>query len=268
MTTNVRDKASQTLATDSRWTFTFTHNGEQKRVYVDDAPYHKLLKVDATGMSMSLVFMFAGDASVIDGWKESIRCARKGVVFTPFEQLPVDGMNVAVASSSASDLLYQFGHEISVEDQANFAGSGSYAAAESWRSDRCAVKAIESAKQTDAFTGGQVRFINLATGENNLVDDQVDLAELTNWFRSTVARQGELTMDAIQTVIAKTVRPANEKTMDVPDAVSTQTLLESFDQAVANGAAPKAPCDAQFRPWPANERARFVELMGNLFPTP
>lgn len=259
------------MATDSRWTLNYNHLGQTKHLFLDDAGYHKLLKVRATGAEIDLIFMFAGDAAVIDGWKKSINAIRSRQAHVPFEQLPVDGMNVAVASSSVTDLLYQFGVEFSVGDEANFAGSGSFAAAESWQSCQCARTAVESAKQQDAYTGGTVRYINLQTGEHNLVDDQIGLAELIAMFKqlamvralSSRLPTGEGNMNKISQTIDTSVKPANSEVMDAGEIAAE---MASFDKSVAAGAMPKAPCDAYFQPWPEEDRKNFVGLMNNLFP--
>lgn len=242
MTTNVRDSSNGYLASDSRWTWDLRPHGHTYQLLLDDAGYEKIIS------AKSSVFMFAGDALVIDAWKQAIKVSSDTGAQVAWSNLPINGMAISIVNMPSGSIRYEFGHEIDMES-ASFAGTGSYGAAGCWLINKCAKKAVESAKSTDPHTGGTVRYQNFLTGENNLVPDG-DLNDLIPQF---------LTRSIVMT--ANTTH--SEKFSEV--AANDDELRQVLYEARAQGSGPKAPCDAVFNVWPSAEKAKLVAAMENLF---
>lgn len=163
MTTTVYDKASGIVACDSRWSIP----GGFGVLYVDEAPFQKI------EVHKKNVFVFAGRAIVIDQWKKFLRAAEKGLQ-TPVPTL--DGIAMLIAESETGNLVDSHQQDIFLPDQVAphtvFAGTGSTHAARCWTANKCAMRAVESAMSYDINSGGTVRFMELFTGNDNLIDCQ------------------------------------------------------------------------------------------------
>ena len=248
MTTNVRDSFKGVLASDSRWTWSAVVDGQQIQTHLDDTGYEKIIAAH------SHVFMFAGDAVVIDEWKKAIKSASYTASQPQWGNLPVNGMAISVVQSPSGDVLFESGHDITVSG-ISFAGTGSYAAARCWRQNLCAVKAVESAKSSDKFTGGTVRFKNVLTDEGNLVMDS-DLDSLAKQFFGSAT----MTLNNVtQTNVFGDVVQANNV------AANDEALRKALRESFAAGQGPTAPCDAVFHVWPSEEKAKLVQAMEKVF---
>lgn len=248
MTTNVRDSITGVLATDSRWTWSTTVNGHAVEVHLDDAGYEKLIAAHEH------VFMFAGSSVVIESWKQAIKQASYSGVQPDWSTLDVNGMAISMVRVPDAVLTFESGHDITVE-KVSFAGTGSYAAAGCWVSNRCAKKAVETAKLSDKFTGGTVRYSNVHTSEGNLVPDS-DLGSLVKKFLGSASMTSN---DVTHATVFGEV--AQDRSLAANDEALRAALAKSF----AAGQGPVAPCDAVFREWPAEEKARLVKAMQQAF---
>jgi len=165
--------------------------------------------------------------------------------------LPVDGMAISIVMEGSGNVYYEANHDIPL-DGVSFAGTGSYAAAECWQQNRCAKRAVESAKTSDQYTGGPVRFVNVRSSENNLGAD-IDLKTLIEIFR------GGSPMASIQTKAAVMVLPVTDL------SANDEEVRVALEMARREGAAPTAPCDAVFAQWPQQEKDKLAEAMDALF---
>lgn len=218
------------------------------RSYLDDSGYEKLISTSTH------VFMFAGDAVVIEQWKCAIKQATSGGLAPTWDRLPVNGMAISIAAHPSGVVIFEIGHDIT-DQHVSFAGTGSYAAATCWIKNKNAVKAVETAKSTDTFTGGEVRYFNTYTGDNNLVVD-IDLGSLVRKFT------GEATMKYDSTTQAPHFGEAlGGGAIAANDEAKIQAMLDSF----AAGHGPTAPCDAVFKVWAPEKREQLVTAMQNIF---
>lgn len=247
MTTNVRDSASGILATDSRWTWSLSVEGQTVNRFLDDTGYEKIITTGANA------FMFAGNARVIDRWKINVRLATSGSPITPWDQLPIDGIAISIVDMPSGRVRFEEGHDIRGNNgQVSFAGSGSYAAAQCWFSNKCALTAVESAKAADQHTGGVVKFQNIRTGESNLLDNK-SLDELINLFTG----KGAAMLTNSTNVTPITVNSAY--------AANDDALVQAMKEAYAKGNGPTAPCDAVFKVWTPDEKQKLVSVMEDIF---
>lgn len=249
MTTNVRDAKSGLLATDSRWTWSFQVNGESFTKFLDNTGYEKLM------VAKSHVFMFAGSALVIDKWKSNIKISEHGSGAVPWKQLPTNGIAISIVSMHSGIVKYEQGHDIKIGiDDASFAGSGSYAAAQCWSVNKCALKAVESAKESDKHTGGDVRYQNVLTLDNNLVPDK-SLLDLINLFKDKGASMSKNSPEVVPFA-------ARDKSQS---AANDDAIRKAMQEAYTNGQGPVAPCDAVYRVWTQEEKSKLFDVMDTIF---
>jgi hypothetical protein len=241
MTTNVRDSKASEVACDSRWTWDLRPHGVQQQVVLDDSGYEKM--VTAHGC----VAMFAGNSVIIEQWKQAFATASDKSKTVDWGNLPVNGMAISMVKIGTGQIVFEFGHEISLP-QASFAGSGSYAAASCWQQNQCAKTAVETAKGSDMHTGGTVRYMQVLDGVGNLVND-MPFSNLVPQF----LQRGKF-MANINSPVTFTDVAAND-----------EELQKAMLAAVAQGKGPTAPCDAVFNEWPEAEKRKLVSAMEALF---
>ncbi|MNF77477.1 hypothetical protein D3C84_596250 [compost metagenome] len=163
MTTTVYDKTKKLLTSDSRWSY----NEDFGVLYVDDIGFDKIEK--AIGQhAEGYVFLFAGNSGVIQLWKTFIRSSPK-----PGAPIPTcHGIAILAVHAETGEVVLDYGPGIRLPNAAQptirFAGTGSVHAAQCWHSNGCARKAVDSAKDLDPFSGGEVKFFELASGNHNL----------------------------------------------------------------------------------------------------
>lgn len=249
MTTNVRDSSSGILASDSRWTWEVQlPNGNLHTSFLDDTGYEKLLR------GKGFIFMFAGDAYIIEQWKKPIKEQSYTASQVDWANLPVNGMAISVVQEGTGTVAYEFNHDIPL-GVASFAGTGSYAAAKCWITNQCAKRAVETAKTTDQHTGGTVRYHNVRTGESNVGPD-IELDVLIQQFTGGNTMAGDIKQTStLGEVAARHDVAANDET----------AVRKAFLEAYAKGQGPTAPCDAVFTNWPTDEKAKLVKVMQQIF---
>lgn len=156
MTTNVFDKEAGVLATDSRWSYSLPGVAN---IYVDNVEFEKIA---SDGI---LAFMFAGDSLKINEWKSWINSPNKVVMNQP---KPVEhGFSICMVDVKMQEIVLEKYQEIK-RDGARFAGTGAIAANRCWEENRDPKKAVESAIVEDCFSGGEVKYLDLLRGTNNL----------------------------------------------------------------------------------------------------
>lgn len=242
MTTTVYDRATKVVACDSRWSIP----GAFGVLYVDDAPFQKIEVTDDS------VFIFAGMAPVIDQWKKHLR-ARKAGQLTP--QPPLAGIAVLAAEIGSGSVVAHWGQDIVYPDPNNpdifLAGTGSTHAARCWQTNKCPHKAVATAMSNDLYSGGTVRFFELETKQNNLI--QCDGIEILN---DAFLTRGMVMFNQEKGPV--TFREAAQLHPDVANL---------YKQA-ANGALSEqvqAPCDAVFNKPTAEDEKRFSDALQKIF---
>lgn len=171
MTTNVLDFSGQKLTCDSRWSLILG----QYLVFVDDTGFDKI--ADRIGATM----VMAGDAQLIDEWKEwFFRGDEEEELPQTFKQLAdgsISGVCMAIVEKPTFTVLLTAGRHDPFEELAAFCGSGATPAMVCYASNRCAVQCVHSAMLKDPQTGGDVKFVEIATMGNNLSVPRVGYKE-------------------------------------------------------------------------------------------
>lgn len=242
MTTNVYDGFQGIASTDSRW----SAGRDFAIFYVDDTGFEKIVVRD------DAVFLFAGDSSVIQQWKDYLAGPRYSHAAG---EPPLEGIALLIVNAATKEIIYGYGQDITLNDQsakaiASFAGSGGRLAAECWRQNFCAKRAIDTAKQIDVFSGGETKFFELTSKTGNLIKD-VGLKGLGEAFK-----ERGMVMFLAQL----------DKPMSIQEAQAIDPRVAEFAQQVASGQVPlSAPCDAMYNTPSAEEKAELRKVLGNLF---
>lgn len=215
MTTTVFDGSVGLLTSDSRWSIDTDH----AVYYVDDTGFDKIEAVN------EFAFLFAGASNVINEWKVFLRGDQSG------DRPPLQGIALLIVEISSGKSVYSYQQDISLDERkASFAGSGARFAYLCWNSNSCARRAVSSAKNADVYSGGEVKFLELGTGDHNL-NNCTDLTEMSKIF----LEKGM-------------VRYApNEEPIPVKDAAANDARVKELCNKIANGSLPlSAPCDGMY----------------------
>lgn len=246
MTTTVYDKAQSMVACDSRWSIP----GDFGVLYVDEAPFQKI------EVFRDRVFVFAGRAPVIDLWKKYLRAASNGL---NVPQPSLEGIALLIAETGTGALVDSYQQDIMLPDPMSpetvFAGTGSTHAARCWIANKCPKRAVESAMNYDVYSGGEVRFLELLTGNSNLIECQ-GIESLGQAF--------------IEKGMVMFTRNDQEKgPIPFKDAAAMDpAVAELYHGKAANGSLiqdVQAPCDGVFnKPLPEDEM-RISETLRKIF---
>ncbi len=245
MTTNVYDSTTGVLTTDSRWSVTWGNYVS----YVDDVPYEKLERFENS------LFMFAGKGKVIQLWKDWIRTRPTDPSAMPKH----DGMSVCIVDIAQNKVSFSVRQDI-VKDGAYFAGSGSFHAATCWVKNRCARKAIETAKERDYYTGGEVKFFETRSGNNNLHQLQVFKPVTIEMVAEAIFQRGTVMTIAQNNAL----NPPFAKLQDLIAANDADAL--EISAKLANGELePEAPCDGMLSEWTQSQKDELSSVLGDIF---
>lgn len=239
MTTNVYDNAGGLLTSDSRWSI----QADFGIMYVDDTGFDKI--EEAAGNA----FLFAGDSQVIQQWKDFLRSAPLSAAGRP----GITGIAILITDLTQGSLVYHYGQDIILPSYDNplqsFAGSGAMYAAPCWQVNGCARLAVNSAKANDRFSGGEVKFFELATRENNLSND-IGVSELGN----ALLGKGMVMYNA------------NSNTVPVQEAMKQDPRVAELCKKIANGQRSlSAPCDAMFNRPTQQDELRLNAALDRIF---
>ncbi|MFL1528014.1 hypothetical protein [Pseudomonas sp. O230] len=240
MTTNVYDRTTGFITSDSRWSvekdFAF--------MYVDDTGFDKI--EEARGK----VFLFAGDSEIIQLWKTFLRSGPLSSEGRP----KIEGIAILIADSATGKLVYHYGQDILLPDSedpdTSFAGSGARSAAQCWQANNCAKKAVETAKSFDVASGGEVKSFELSTGLHNL-NDQIDVKEL----KAAFLKKGMVMFTA-----------NSQQPVTVQEAAANDPRVAQIVQAIAQGSVSlKAPCDAMYNQPTHADKKRLDAALDAIF---
>lgn len=233
MTTNVTDLKNAILASDSRWSINIP---DQFIIYIDDTGFEKIHVIN------DLSFVFAGNSNTINEWKLWI-----DTNLTPnsqdidFDSIPaVDGIAISLVDMSSVSVLFHRGQDMVMPD-AMFAGTGAYHAVLCWAVNLDALKAVNSAKIADRFTGGTTKYVKFKCRTHNLSD-----ASSCSEMHNKISNWGYVMYYGTQTVVPIAEAVANDPAVkDVVDGVKSGMI------------AANAPCISMHKNWSEEEKERL-----------
>lgn len=248
MTTNVFDINSGLMTSDSRWSI---RSPDQSFIIVlDNSGFDKLQYFDANNVGYSV--MFAGNAQLICQWKQWL----KNGALDPQPPFVINGQTftICIAENKSKNIDFVRGIDIQT-DSAVFAGSGALSAYGCWAINSCAVKAVETAKTHDRCSGGDVRYINMSSLDNNI----------------NLALGSEILMDSfLEKGMVMYTNPLStpQQTNGVPlkEAAANDGEVKKIMDDIANGSAiANAPCDAMYTPWSEEEKSKLNSAIAKIF---
>lgn len=237
MTTTVFDGAKGFLTSDSRW----SKDTDYAVLYVDDTGFDKIETAEG------LVFLFAGNSMVIQQWKTYLRASLVGARPTQA------GIALLIAEIATGNLLHLYQQDILLPDSTNpvtsFAGSGARHAVRCWETNSCAKKAVDTAKTADIYSGGEIKFFELATGQHNLTNS----SDLAGMGRAFLER-------------GKVMYTSNDKPISVQEAAANDPRVAELCKEIAKGKIPlNAPCDAMYNQPTADDDRRLDDVLSKFF---
>lgn len=245
MTTNVRDSINHVIAADSRWSIQLQSFGIDAMLYVDDVDYQKIL---AFGRG---VFMFAGNSKLISDWKNAIALADSFPNAVNWGNMPTTGLAVCGVDRTNGRVVAEMNQSIS-DPISSFAGSGAQPASVCWKSNRDAERAVDTAKTADVYSGGQVRYYRLPTGETNTGYDKP-----LSYLNASFLEKGYI----------MNLNQNSQNSTPIRDAVQHDPVLRSVMDEVAKGnITATAPHQHMHRIWSLEEKAKLVDAMEYFFP--
>lgn len=227
------------MATDSRWSHIFG----SRLVYVDDLSYSKIEIFENTA------FMFAGDGRMIQSWKDWISSAP-----TDSSAMPgYDGVCVCVVEISSKKVRFKQPQDIT-KDGGYFAGSGSMPAYRCWSVNGDAKKAVMSASQSDPYSGGMVRHIDLNNMAGNLEIGPVVRQRIEDVIQAVLERGMVMT-------IAHPAAP-----FPLSKLAANDVEVKEIRDAIASGQiAPAAPCDGMYTEWTDDQKSELKGVLADIF---
>jgi hypothetical protein len=242
MTTNVFDGNSALIATDSRWSVKWS----KWVVYVDDVPFYKIEPVADTA------FMFAGKGNRIQEWKDWVRSNP-----TDDSAMPAcEGMSVCMIRMPDGHVMFANGQDI-VNDGAYFAGSGSRYAYVCWNVNRNAQKAIETAKEVDVYTGGDVKFFDIKSKEHNL--HHINALATIQMVGKAIEERGN-----VMEISAGTSKQSIPFKMS--EIAANDHEMQELKGKIASGEiTPEAPCDSMYSEWNENQVQELKSALAKTF---
>lgn len=241
MTTNVFDGNQAVIATDSRWSVLWG----QWLVYVDDSRFEKIERFG------DFAFMFAGKGSIIQQWKSWIRSKPVDNSGMP----TCDGVSVCIVDANSHNVVFSERQDI-VKEGAYFSGTGSRYAYLCWDKNRNPLMSVETAKSVDAFTGGEVKYLNMRDGSHNLY-----------------AVTEDVTIDMVSTAIetrGMVMEISSVSKRGVPfklsEIAANDAGMQEVKNMIANGSlTPEAPCDGMHSEWSSEQKDRLKDALSTVF---
>lgn len=195
--------------------------------------------------------MFAGSSAIIQSWKEWLRSGP-----TSLPNIPDPGA-VCLVDLKEKILMFERGQDIQNHD-VRIAGSGSIHAMACWNANKDARRAVESAKRSDIFSGGTVRFICANTGEKDIED--VCSADHLN--KQVIPMEGLVMYKFSSGKTTVGPMPVSEASMKDPE------VKQAIDRLVSGATALSAPCDGMYNEWTSEETEAFRSALQQMIDNP
>lgn len=242
MTTNVYDQSKLLITSDSRWSI-LTDFGV---IYVDDTGFDKI------EISKDHAFVFAGNAGVIQLWKDYIRASQAGI---PLARPSAKGISLLVAKMGCGSFVEAYGQDISLPSKAkpvvSFAGTGSHPAAVCWFANKCGKRAIDSAKARDYYSGGTVSFLELNTRVGNQQNNR------------NADKLSEAFLDKGMVMYTPGITSSS---VPLTQAAASDPRVAEWLKKIAEGSVEiQAPCDSMFAEPTEEENSRLDAAMASIF---
>lgn len=243
MTTNAYDKNLGVMATDSRWSI----NYRDYILYLDNTGYNKIEVI------ADYIYMFAGDGVKIQEWKNWLRSAPNP------QTIPTDykGINIGVADRRTKD-MDTYGNGSLNMDDGFFAGSGTLYAFTCWYKNRDPKKSVETAKNHDDHSGGEVKFYEINSNASNLnyPQHEGDIISLGN----AIMEKGKFIMNKRTTSANSNINPSDA------DSVLKIEDYAIIKEKVANGELrASAPFDGMENDWSESDKERFKRHLAKAY---
>lgn len=211
-------------------------------MYVDDARFEKIER------HSKAAFMFAGDGGRIQDWKDWIRSNPTDDSCMPECEL----MSVCIVDLSTKKVLFDE-RQIIINENGYFAGSGSMFAFQCWTVNRDAKQAVETAKQYDYATGGDVKFIDLVVNAHNLNFPLADVR--INDVNRAIVERGM--------VMEIAVNDTKKTPFKLAAVAANDDELQGLREKIANGElSPSAPCQGMHNEWTIEQKAKLKSVLG------
>lgn len=243
MTTNVYDSLAGMMSSDSRWS---CQHGKYL-IYIDDARFEKIEKYQNS------VFMFAGDGTKIQAWKDWIRASPKSNAGMP----DCEKICICIADKSKNSVLFMERQDI-VKDGGYFAGSGSIYAYQCWDLNKDPLKAVESAKIFDVSSGGDVKFFEFASENHNLFSPTREDVRIEDVSKAMATRG-----NVMEITVNNATNSPPFKLADM--AANDASLLDAQNKIKSGQLSPTAPCDGMYSEWTDGQREKLNSALGKVF---
>ncbi|EPM5567322.1 hypothetical protein PZS07_22220 [Providencia thailandensis] len=220
MTTTVYDCDNKLAACDTRWSANLNIGGDDYIIHVDDTGFNKIVSRKGG------IIICAGDGKTIEKikkwWSEDILVADDMPDLEEAGKFSVGLLMIAsngviVHDSGLKQVLYDYEKD---HKHAIFLGSGAKSAANFFIKCGCAKSSVKGAESLDPWSGGEVKFIDLNTLENNLDDENLNY----NSILTSMADRGEI-MKANDIYIANSSSVETMKLSDHPQADEIKSIL-------------------------------------------
>jgi len=242
MTTNVFDGRVGSIATDSRWS---VQRGRWL-LYLDDTNFDKVEIFKTTA------FMFAGKGRLIEQWKLWIRSEPADDSGQP----PVEGISINGIDMETSAIRYAEGKSITHESSI-FAGSGALHAVRCWAANRDARRSVETAKQFDPATGGEVKYVDFKTKQHNLGSNIFAPSTIDDIDRAVATRGSIMDIGTLKTGAIP---------FKLSELAANNAEIKQIQADIAAGKlSAEAPCEAMYSEWTPEEKGKLKAFLGDVF---
>lgn len=244
MTTNVYDRSRLRMTSDSRWSVDSDFGAV---LYVDDTGFDKIV------IAAEHAFLFAGSAPVIQEWKDFLRKMEEGEVLP---RPSAKGIALLMAKLSCGTIIASYGHDIALPSKdsldASFAGSGARFAAKCWEKNKCSHRAVETAKASDPYSGGQVMYLELDSRETN-IQNSSNVVELPR----ALIDKGMVMYKSAPTVVQQ---------LSITEAAKNDPRIQDLLKEIASGTVEiQAPCDSMLSTPTQEENERIDKALAIIF---
>lgn len=237
MTTNVLDLRNGVATSDSRWSASVGNFF----FFVDDTGFEKIIS------KAHFAFVFAGDAGLIQEWKDWVADLPINADVWPDEERFGKSVAVTITNMDTSYVLFERKQEFATHE-ARFAGSGAIHAFACWVRNLDPIRAVKSAINLDFCSGGEVRYLwfNRTTNVDNCT-------RIESLGKKLVETGHVMRTDGRQ--LAYPVR-------DVADTDSE--VAKALSEIVSGKESLVAPCDAMYQPWTEDDKRLFSRAISKV----